>query len=71
MLRSRQFARVITLVAYLATGATGALAQVAQPEQLGFARTRLNAISDFFKTEVAAGRVPGVTVLVQRRGEIA
>lgn len=71
MLRSRQFARVITLVAYLATGATGALAQAAQPGQLGFARTRLNAISDFFKAEVTAGRVPGVTILVQRRGQAA
>lgn len=42
-----------------------------QPEQLGFSRDRLEAITDFFKAEVAAGKVPGAIVLVQRRGQPA
>ncbi len=43
----------------------------AQPEQLGFSRAKLDALTAFFKAEVAAGHVPGVIVLVQRRGQPA
>jgi CubicO group peptidase (beta-lactamase class C family) len=42
-----------------------------QPEQLGFSRTRLTALTEFFKAEVAAGKVPGAMLLVQRRGQPA
>ena len=34
-------------------------------------RTRLNALTEFFKAEVAAGKVPGAMLLVQRRGQPA
>jgi CubicO group peptidase (beta-lactamase class C family) len=42
-----------------------------RPEELGFSRTRLNALTEFFKAEVAAGTVPGAILLVQRRGQPA
>jgi CubicO group peptidase (beta-lactamase class C family) len=42
-----------------------------RPEQLGFSRVKLDALTEFFKAEVAAGHVPGVIVLVQRRGQAA
>ncbi len=42
-----------------------------QPEQLGFSRTRLDTLTNFFKGEVAAGKVPGAMLLVQRRGQPA
>jgi CubicO group peptidase (beta-lactamase class C family) len=42
-----------------------------QPEQLGFSRERLGTLTEFFKAEVGAGKVPGVIMLVQRRGQPA
>lgn len=42
----------------------------ARPETLGLSRPRLQAISDAFKREIDKGTVPGVTVLVARRGQI-
>ncbi|ETR75756.1 beta-lactamase [Afipia sp. P52-10] len=37
-------------------------------EPMGFSRAKLANITEFFKAEVAAGNVPGVVMLVQRRG---
>lgn len=42
----------------------------ARPETLGLSRPRLQALSDAFKREIDKGTVPGVTVLVARRGQI-
>jgi CubicO group peptidase (beta-lactamase class C family) len=42
----------------------------AKPEQLGLSPTRLQRMSDAFKREVDKGTVPGVTVMVARRGQI-
>jgi CubicO group peptidase (beta-lactamase class C family) len=42
-----------------------------QPEQLGFSRDGLDRLTEFFKGEVDAGKVPGVIMLVQRRGQPA
>lgn len=42
-----------------------------QPEQLGFSRTKLEALGTFYKDEVSAGRIPGAAILVQRRGQPA
>src|SRR5688500_13625602 len=42
-----------------------------RPEQLGFSRDKLKSLSSFFEAEVAAGKVPGVMLLVQRRGQPA
>ena len=42
----------------------------ARPETLGLSRSRLQAMSDAFKREIDKGTVPGVTVLVARRGQI-
>jgi CubicO group peptidase (beta-lactamase class C family) len=42
----------------------------AKPEQLGLSPTRLQRMSDAFKREVDKGTVPGVTVMVSRRGQI-
>jgi CubicO group peptidase (beta-lactamase class C family) len=71
MRASRWLAIASTLIAFCAADATRAVAQQPQPERLGFSRAKLDVMSDFLRGEVAAGRVPGVTVLVQRRGEVA
>lgn len=42
----------------------------ARPETLGLSRPRLQAMSNAFKREIDKGTVPGVTVLVARRGQI-
>ena len=42
----------------------------AKPETLGLSRPRLQAMSEAFKREIDKGTVPGVTVLVARRGQV-
>ncbi|ABD89017.1 serine hydrolase domain-containing protein [Rhodopseudomonas palustris] len=42
-----------------------------KPEALGLSTPRLAAMSDAFKREIDKGNIPGVTVLVARRGEVA
>ena len=42
----------------------------AKPESLGLSPARLQRMSDAFKREIDKGTVPGVTVLVARRGQI-
>ncbi|WP_316214758.1 MULTISPECIES: serine hydrolase [unclassified Bradyrhizobium] len=42
----------------------------ARPEQLGLSAARLQRASDAFRREVDKGTVPGVTLLVARRGQI-
>src|SRR5579864_8189727 len=42
-----------------------------QATQLGFSAEGLGKITDFFKAEVAAGRIPGVVMLIQRHGKPA
>ncbi|MGY4571159.1 serine hydrolase domain-containing protein [Bradyrhizobium sp. USDA 3256] len=43
---------------------------LAKPESIGLSSARLQAMSDTFRREVDKGTVPGVTVLVARRGQI-
>jgi CubicO group peptidase (beta-lactamase class C family) len=42
----------------------------ARPEQIGLSPVRLQKMSDAFKREVDKGTVPGMTVMVARRGQI-
>ncbi|MEA2964347.1 MAG: hypothetical protein QOI46_4445, partial [Alphaproteobacteria bacterium] len=42
----------------------------AKPESLGLSPTRLARMSDAFKREIDKGTIPGVTVMVARRGRI-
>ncbi|MBI5128351.1 MAG: beta-lactamase family protein [Rhodopseudomonas palustris] len=42
----------------------------AKPETIGLSPARLQAMSDAFKREIDKGNIPGVTVLVSRRGHI-
>ena len=42
----------------------------ARPETLGLSRSRLQAMSDAFRREIDKGTVPGITVLVARRGQV-
>jgi CubicO group peptidase (beta-lactamase class C family) len=42
----------------------------ARPEQIGLSAVRLQRMSDAFKREVDKGTVPGLTVMVARRGQI-
>ncbi len=41
-----------------------------RPETLGLSRQRLQAMSDAFRREIDKGTVPGLTVLVARRGQV-
>jgi CubicO group peptidase (beta-lactamase class C family) len=43
----------------------------AKPEALGLSPTRLQRLSDAFKREIDKGTLPGATVMVARRGQIA
>jgi CubicO group peptidase (beta-lactamase class C family) len=42
----------------------------AKPESLGLSSVRLQRMSDAFKREIDKGTIPGVTVMVTRRGQI-
>jgi CubicO group peptidase (beta-lactamase class C family) len=42
----------------------------ARPETLGLSAVRLQRMSDAFKREIDKGTIPGVTVMVARRGQI-
>jgi len=42
----------------------------AQPESLGLSPSRLQRMSDAFKRDIDEGTIPGVTVMVARRGQI-
>jgi len=42
----------------------------AKPESLGLSPTRLQRMSDAFKRDIDEGTIPGVTVMVARRGQI-
>src|ERR1700722_9850453 len=43
----------------------------AKPEAVGLSPTRLQRLSDAFKREIDKGTLPGATVMVARRGQIA
>ena len=42
----------------------------AKPEALGLSPVRLQQMSDAFKREIDKGTIPGLTVMVARRGRI-
>ncbi|MGZ5873792.1 MAG: serine hydrolase domain-containing protein [Bradyrhizobium sp.] len=42
----------------------------AKPESLGLSHLRLQRMSDAFKREIDKGTIPGVTIMVARRGQI-
>src|SRR6476659_6194445 len=42
----------------------------AKPESLGLSSVRLQRMSDAFKRDIDKGTMPGVTVMVARRGQI-
>jgi CubicO group peptidase (beta-lactamase class C family) len=42
----------------------------AKPESLGLSPTRLQRMSDAFKREIDKGTIPGMTVMVARRGQV-
>ncbi len=42
----------------------------AKPDTIGLSSLRLQAMSDAFKREIDKGTIPGVTVLVARRGQV-
>src|SRR6202163_2284302 len=42
----------------------------AKPESLGLSSIRLQRLSDAFKRDIDKGTIPGVTVMVARRGQI-
>src|SRR5579863_6288363 len=43
----------------------------AKPESVGLSQDRLQRMSDVFKREIDKGTIPGATVMVARRGQIA
>ncbi len=42
----------------------------AKPESLGLSPIRLQRMSDAFKRDIDKGTIPGVTIMVARRGQI-
>jgi CubicO group peptidase (beta-lactamase class C family) len=58
-----------TAAKHAATPQTPPLPQ-AKPEALGLSPVRLQRMSDAFRREIDKGTVPGVTVMVARRGQI-
>src|SRR5689334_17925397 len=59
-----------TAAAQAATAQKTPLLPETRPETLGLSRPRLQSMSDAFKREIDKGTVPGVTVLVARRGQV-
>jgi CubicO group peptidase (beta-lactamase class C family) len=43
----------------------------AKPESLGLSSVRLQRMSDAFKRDIDKGTIPGVTIMVARRGQVA
>jgi CubicO group peptidase (beta-lactamase class C family) len=68
--RSFAIASALSLLVAAQSATAGSIG-LSRPEELGFSRTRLKALSEFFEAEVAAGTVPGAMLLVQRRGQPA
>jgi CubicO group peptidase (beta-lactamase class C family) len=58
-----------TAARHAAQPQTPSLAQ-AKPESLGLSPTRLQRMSDAFRRDIDKGTIPGVTVMVARRGQI-
>src|SRR3954452_5638082 len=58
-----------TLAKHAAVPQTPSL-QEAKPESLGLSVSRLQRMSDAFKRDIDKGTIPGVTMLVARRGKI-
>jgi CubicO group peptidase (beta-lactamase class C family) len=58
-----------TLVKQPAIPQTPSLPQ-AKPESLGLSSSRLQRMSDAFKRDIDKGTIPGVTMMVARRGKI-
>ena len=50
--------------------APSALPRAGRPEEVGLSAERLGRISNWFRTEVEAGRIPGAVVTVGRKGKI-
>jgi CubicO group peptidase (beta-lactamase class C family) len=64
----------IALLGLALSGAVLASAQplpAARPEQVGLSAERLQMLSEVFKADVAAGKIPGAVLLVARRGKLA
>jgi CubicO group peptidase (beta-lactamase class C family) len=58
-----------TAAKFLAAPRTPPLPQ-AKPESLGLSPIRLQRLSDAFKRDIDKGTIPGVTIMVARRGQI-
>jgi CubicO group peptidase (beta-lactamase class C family) len=59
----------LTAANYPASPQTPPLPQ-AKPESLGLSQPRLQRMSDAFKRDIDKGTIPGVTIMVARRGQI-
>src|SRR5258708_2894303 len=62
------FAAVVTADAFAAPWLTAALA-LGPPPHAELLREKLSAIDNFLNGEIAAGRIPGAIVLIQRHGQ--
>src|SRR5881227_2828111 len=58
-----------TLAKHAAVPQTPSLPE-AKPESLGLSSVRLQRMSDAFKRDIDKGTIPGVTIVVARRGQI-
>src|SRR5580698_4595025 len=65
--RWRGFAALGLLIAALATGRPDAgSAETPAPILAGFSPQKLQGIGDYFRNEVASGKIPGAVILVQQ-----
>jgi CubicO group peptidase (beta-lactamase class C family) len=48
-----------------------ALPRAARPEEVGLSSQRLQRLTETFKADVDAGKIPGAVILVARRGQVA
>jgi CubicO group peptidase (beta-lactamase class C family) len=69
----RRFVSVVVLLVLVLTTAV-AWAQPlpsARPEQVGLSAERLDRVGTAFKAEIAVGKLPGIVLLVARKGRVA
>ncbi len=74
LLRKGLLPLVVAVVFATSVFATSAFADSlirTHPEEAGLSRERLGRIGTYLKTEIAANRLPGAVVLIQRKGKLA
>jgi CubicO group peptidase (beta-lactamase class C family) len=70
-MRAKIATSTLLLGLFLAAGAAAEPLPTAAPESVGLSSERLNRITDFLRSDIAKGTIPGAVLLVSRHGKIA